>query len=135
MVLNARLREHESYWKSSFAISFLRLLDELVFKRETNNLLIVYGDADCNGQATHSYTRIVIQTGQEDSPRQDKIICSMQTLPRSSTHAQSHLGMPNRRKKFTKNGNGPSKGLLREILYNPDAPRIAEAVIKTLDGI
>ncbi|GFU63209.1 hypothetical protein TNCV_1478031 [Trichonephila clavipes] len=35
----------------------------------------------------------------EDSPRQDKIICSMQTLPRSSTDAQSHLGMPNRRNK------------------------------------
>ncbi|GFX60386.1 hypothetical protein TNCV_4076081 [Trichonephila clavipes] len=49
--------------------------------------------------------------GHEDSPRQDKIICSMQTLPRSPTHAQSHLGMPNLRKKVTKNGNGPSEGL------------------------
>ncbi|GFW93684.1 hypothetical protein TNCV_4542111 [Trichonephila clavipes] len=47
----------------------------------------------------------------KDSPRQDKIICSMQTLPRSSTHAQSHLGMPNRRDKVTKNENGPSEGL------------------------
>ncbi|GFX61484.1 ATP-dependent DNA helicase [Trichonephila clavipes] len=46
-----------------------------------------------------------------DSPRQDKIICSMQTLPRSLTDAQSHLGMPNRRNKVTKNGNGPSEGL------------------------
>ncbi|GFS57442.1 general transcription factor II-I repeat domain-containing protein 2A [Trichonephila clavipes] len=45
------------------------------------------------------------------SPRQDKIICSMQTLPRSSTYAQSHLGMPNRCNKVTKNGNGPSEGL------------------------
>ncbi|GFV23764.1 transposase [Trichonephila clavipes] len=35
----------------------------------------------------------------------------MQTLPRSSTHAQSHLEMPNRRNKVTKNGNGPSKRL------------------------
>ncbi|GFU76855.1 hypothetical protein TNCV_4520111 [Trichonephila clavipes] len=41
----------------------------------------------------------------------DKIICSMQTLPRSSTHAQSHLGMPNHRNKVTKNGNGPSEEL------------------------
>ncbi|GFW54181.1 probable RNA-directed DNA polymerase from transposon BS [Trichonephila clavipes] len=49
--------------------------------------------------------------GHEDSPRQDKIICSMQTLPRSSTHAQSHLGMPNRRNKVTTNGNGPSERL------------------------
>ncbi|GFT02561.1 integrase catalytic domain-containing protein [Trichonephila clavipes] len=47
----------------------------------------------------------------------------MQTLPRSSTDAQSHLGMPSRRNKVTKNGNGPSEGLL----YSPDAPRIAEA--------
>ncbi|GFT66217.1 reverse transcriptase domain-containing protein [Trichonephila clavipes] len=73
--------------------------------------------------------------GHEDSPRQDKIICSMQTLPRSSTDAQSHLGMPNRRNKVTKNGNGPSEGLFVELLYSPDAPRIAEAVIKTFDGI
>ncbi|GFX14118.1 hypothetical protein TNCV_1766141 [Trichonephila clavipes] len=29
----------------------------------------------------------------------------------SSTDAQSHLGMPNRRNKVTKNGNGPSEGL------------------------
>ncbi|GFW63272.1 hypothetical protein TNCV_3476881 [Trichonephila clavipes] len=35
----------------------------------------------------------------------------MQTLPRSSTHAQSHLGMPNRRKKLSKNGNGLSERL------------------------
>ncbi|GFU21434.1 hypothetical protein TNCV_2880541 [Trichonephila clavipes] len=49
--------------------------------------------------------------GHEDSPRQDKIICSMQTLPRSLTDAQSHLGMHNRRNKVTKNGNGPSEGL------------------------
>ncbi|GFU14983.1 RNase H domain-containing protein [Trichonephila clavipes] len=73
--------------------------------------------------------------GHEDSPRQDKIICSMQKLSRSSTHAQSHLGMPNHRNKVTKNGNGPCKGLFVEILYSPDAPRIAEAVIKTFDGI
>ncbi|GFV24183.1 hypothetical protein TNCV_3354491 [Trichonephila clavipes] len=44
--------------------------------------------------------------GHEDSARQDKIICSMQTLPRSSTHAQPHLGMPNRRNKVTQNVNG-----------------------------
>ncbi|GFW88655.1 hypothetical protein TNCV_829241 [Trichonephila clavipes] len=76
-----------------------------------------------------------IEGRHEDSPRQDKIICSMQTLPRSSTDAQSHLGMPNRRNKVTKNGNGPSEGLFWELLYSPDAPRIAEAVIKTFDGI
>ncbi|GFV22227.1 hypothetical protein TNCV_477801, partial [Trichonephila clavipes] len=74
--------------------------------------------------------------GHEDSPRQDKIlICSMQALPRSSTDAQSHLGMPNRRNKVTKNGNGPLRDSLWELLYSPDAPRIAEAVIKTFDGI
>ncbi|GFX22755.1 hypothetical protein TNCV_4838921 [Trichonephila clavipes] len=55
----------------------------------------------------------------EDSPRQDKIICSMQTLPRSSTHAQSHLGMPNRRNKVTQNGNGPSGGLFVETPVQP----------------
>ncbi|GFW30174.1 hypothetical protein TNCV_1054851 [Trichonephila clavipes] len=52
------------------------------------------------------YTCKVANRRHEDSPRQDKIICSMQTLPRSSTHAQSRLGMPNRRNKVTKNGNG-----------------------------
>ncbi|GFS86380.1 hypothetical protein TNCV_1681291 [Trichonephila clavipes] len=73
--------------------------------------------------------------GHEDSPRQHKIICSTQTLPRSSIYAQTHLGMPSRRNKVTKNGNGPSEGSLRELLYSPNAPRIAEAVIKTFDGI
>ncbi|GFW12424.1 hypothetical protein TNCV_816771 [Trichonephila clavipes] len=77
---------------------------------------------------------LLLPDGHEDSPRQDKIICSMQTLPRSSTDAQSHLGMPNRRNKVTKNGNGPLRDSLWELLYSPDAPRIAEAVIKTFDG-
>ncbi|GFX59877.1 hypothetical protein TNCV_4983901 [Trichonephila clavipes] len=57
--------------------------------------------------------------GHEDSPRQDKIICSMQTLPRSSTDAQSHFGMPNRRNKVTKNGNGPSEGLFAGAPVQP----------------
>ncbi|GFY15546.1 RNase H domain-containing protein [Trichonephila clavipes] len=72
--------------------------------------------------------------GHKDSPRQDKIICSMQTLPRSSTHTQSHLGMPNRHNKVTKIGMMSVRDSA-EILYSPDAPRIAEAVIKTFDGI
>ncbi|GFU63093.1 hypothetical protein TNCV_4123311 [Trichonephila clavipes] len=59
----------------------------------------------------------------------------MQTLPRSSTDAQSHLGMPNRRNKVTKMGMVPLRDSLWELLYSPDAPRIAEAVIKTFDGI
>ncbi|GFV64648.1 hypothetical protein TNCV_2728581 [Trichonephila clavipes] len=43
----------------------------------------------------------------------------MQTLPRSSTDAQSHLGMPNRRNKVTKNGNGPSEGLFAGAPVQP----------------
>ncbi|GFU88186.1 hypothetical protein TNCV_845791 [Trichonephila clavipes] len=61
----------------------------------------------------HKRTTITLDDGHEDSPRQDKIICSMQTLPRSSTHVQSHLGMPNRHNKVKKNGNDLSEGLLR----------------------
>ncbi|GFW51510.1 hypothetical protein TNCV_4211881 [Trichonephila clavipes] len=37
--------------------------------------------------------------------------------------------------KFLKMGMVPLRDSLREILYSPDAPRIAEAVIKTFDGI
>ncbi|GFV57660.1 RNase H domain-containing protein [Trichonephila clavipes] len=44
---------------------------------------------------------------------------SMQTLPRSSTHTQSHLGMPNRRNKVTKNGNGPTEGLFAGTPVQP----------------
>ncbi|GFV19938.1 hypothetical protein TNCV_3253991, partial [Trichonephila clavipes] len=44
-------------------------------------------------------------------------------------------GMPNRRNKVTKMGMVHLTDYLREILYSPDAPRIAEAVIKTFDGI
>ncbi|GFV27411.1 hypothetical protein TNCV_3796051 [Trichonephila clavipes] len=73
--------------------------------------------------------------GHEDSPRQDKIICSMQTLPRSSTDAQSHLECPTVATKLLKMGMVPLRDSLRELLYSPDAPRIAEAVIKTFDGI
>ncbi|GFU71466.1 hypothetical protein TNCV_2378531 [Trichonephila clavipes] len=71
--------------------------------------------------------------GHEDSPRQDKIICSMQTLPRSSTHAQSEC--PTVATELLKMGMVPLRDSLRELLYSPDAPRIAEAVIKTFDGI
>ncbi|GFV29411.1 hypothetical protein TNCV_438301 [Trichonephila clavipes] len=61
----------------------------------------------------------VISSGHEDSPRQDKIICSMQTLPRFSTHAQSHLGMPKRHNKVTKNRNGLSEGLFAGTPVQP----------------
>ncbi|GFX74174.1 hypothetical protein TNCV_2912071 [Trichonephila clavipes] len=44
---------------------------------------------------------------------------------------QPHLGMPNRRNKVTKNM-VPLRDSLWE--YSPDAPRIAEAVIKTLES-
>ncbi|GFU67479.1 hypothetical protein TNCV_1599611 [Trichonephila clavipes] len=37
--------------------------------------------------------------------------------------------------RLLKIGMVPLRDSLREILYNPDAPRIAEAVIKTFDGI
>ncbi|GFX45104.1 hypothetical protein TNCV_3431521 [Trichonephila clavipes] len=37
--------------------------------------------------------------------------------------------------KLLKMGMVPLRDSLREILYSPDAPRIAEAVIKTFDGI
>ncbi|GFY17590.1 transposable element Tc3 transposase [Trichonephila clavipes] len=47
----------------------------------------------------------------------------------------NHISSPNHRNKVTKNGNGPSGGFLRKLLFSPDAPRIAEAVIKTFDGI
>ncbi|GFV43692.1 hypothetical protein TNCV_880181 [Trichonephila clavipes] len=43
----------------------------------------------------------------------------MQTLPRSSTHAQSHFGMPNRRNKVTKNGNGLSEELFAGTPVQP----------------
>ncbi|GFX38577.1 hypothetical protein TNCV_3475691 [Trichonephila clavipes] len=60
---------------------------------------------------------LLLPDGHEDSPRQEKIICSMQTLPRS--HAQSHLGMPNCRNKVTKNENGPSEGLFAGTPVQP----------------
>ncbi|GFY02786.1 hypothetical protein TNCV_3506661 [Trichonephila clavipes] len=37
--------------------------------------------------------------------------------------------------KLLKMGMVPQRDSLRELLYSPDAPRIAEAVIKTFDGI
>ncbi|GFS73554.1 hypothetical protein TNCV_3742491 [Trichonephila clavipes] len=43
--------------------------------------------------------------------------------------------MPNRRNKVTKNGNGPLRDSFAGTPAQPDAPRIAEAVIKTFDGI
>ncbi|GFX76413.1 hypothetical protein TNCV_5090521 [Trichonephila clavipes] len=85
---------------------------------------------DGSGRSLYLRVRSGSWAEHEDSPRQDKIICSMQTLPRSSTHAQSHLGMPNRRNKVTKNGNGPS-----EELFAGTPVQRAEAVIKTFDGI
>ncbi|GFW02425.1 hypothetical protein TNCV_1733401 [Trichonephila clavipes] len=104
-----------------------------------DNFAIAYTDGSSDRSLSNGGAGIItllLPDGHEDSPRQDKIICSMQTLPRSSTDAQSHFGMPNRRnEEVTKNGNGPSEDSLRELLYSPDAPRIAEAVIKTSDGI
>ncbi|GFU41394.1 hypothetical protein TNCV_2171521 [Trichonephila clavipes] len=69
--------------------------------------------------ATIKFTNKLRSYGHEDSPRQDKILSSMQTLPRSSTVAQSHFGMPNRRNKVTKNGNGPSEGLFAGAPVQP----------------
>ncbi|GFV32796.1 hypothetical protein TNCV_4860081 [Trichonephila clavipes] len=71
----------------------------------------------------------------EDSPRQDKIICSMQTLPRSSTDAQRYRNAQPSQQSYCGVGMVPLRDSLRELLYSPDAPRIAEVVIKTFDGI
>ncbi|GFW31393.1 RNase H domain-containing protein [Trichonephila clavipes] len=103
-----------------------------------DNFAIAYTDGSSDRSLSNGGAGIILllPDGHEDSPRQDKILCSMQTLPRSSTHAQSHLGMPNRCNKVTiKMGMVPLRDSLRELLYSPDTPRIAEAVIKTFDGI
>ncbi|GFT01121.1 hypothetical protein TNCV_4055081 [Trichonephila clavipes] len=70
-------------------------------------------ECDCPRIITSTIARLRTEhlKGMKIHPDKDKIICSMQTLPRSSTHAQLHLGMPNRRNKVTKNGNSPSKRL------------------------
>ncbi|GFX06562.1 hypothetical protein TNCV_3017961 [Trichonephila clavipes] len=77
----------------------------LVHGRYFISLLPPIGNQWRRSPIRHLGTRPLGVTG---SP---EVICSMQTLPRSSTDAQSHLGMPNRRNKVTKNGNGPSEGL------------------------
>ncbi|GFX34188.1 hypothetical protein TNCV_2893951 [Trichonephila clavipes] len=68
----------------------------------------------------------------EDSPRQDKMICSMPDLQLTPNHI---LECPTVATKLLKMGMVPLRDSLRELLYSPDAPRIAEAVIKTFDGI
>ncbi|GFX83071.1 uncharacterized protein TNCV_4986651 [Trichonephila clavipes] len=117
--------------------SMKKAVEETVEMKNNNRDITAAFDGSWQKRGHTSLNGVIsatsLETGHGDSPRQDKIICSMQTLPRSSTHAQSHLEIPNRRKNVTKNGNGPSEGLFAEILYSPDAPRIA-AVIKTLDG-
>ncbi|GFU53096.1 hypothetical protein TNCV_3098801 [Trichonephila clavipes] len=60
----------------------------------------------------------------EDSPRPD-----LQLTP---NHI---LECPTVATKLLKMGIVPLGDSLRELLYSPDAPRIAEAVIKTFDGI
>ncbi|GFU00575.1 hypothetical protein TNCV_1612061 [Trichonephila clavipes] len=86
-----------------------------------DNFAIAYTDGSSDRSLNNGGAGIILllPDGNEDSPRQDKIICSMQTLTRSSTDAQSHLGMPNRRNKVTKNGNGPSEGLFAGTPVQP----------------
>ncbi|GFX26612.1 RNase H domain-containing protein [Trichonephila clavipes] len=102
-----------------------------------DNFAIAYTDGSSDRSLSNGGAGIILllPDGHEDSPRQDKILCSMQTLPRSSTHAQSHLECPTVATKLLKMGMVPLRDSLRELLYSPDAPRIAEAVIKTFDGI
>ncbi|GFU55396.1 hypothetical protein TNCV_2549851 [Trichonephila clavipes] len=51
-------------------------------------------------------------------------------------HQSNHiLECPTVATKLLKMGMVPLRDSLRELLYSPDAPRIAEAVIKTFDGI
>ncbi|GFT01034.1 RNase H domain-containing protein [Trichonephila clavipes] len=76
---------------------------------------------DCSRIITSTIARLRTEhlKGMKIHPDKDKIICSMQTLSRSPTDAQSHLGMPNRRNKVTKNGNGPSEGLFAGTPVQP----------------
>ncbi|GFT32283.1 RNA-directed DNA polymerase from mobile element jockey [Trichonephila clavipes] len=140
---------------SNFTSEFMAIREALILYQQDPHVidstegLVIFSDSKSaieairNGETNISCDIITLleqlqnkgKSWHEDSPKQDKIICSMQTLPRSSTHAQSHLGMPNRRNKVTKMGMVPLRDSLRELLYSPDAPRIAEAVIKTFDGI
>ncbi|GFV90115.1 RNase H domain-containing protein [Trichonephila clavipes] len=73
--------------------------------------------------------------GHEDSPRQDKVISSMQTCPDLQLTPNHILECPTVATKLLKMGMVPLRDSLRELLYIPDAPRIAEAVIKIFDGI
>ncbi|GFV36581.1 hypothetical protein TNCV_2261001 [Trichonephila clavipes] len=73
--------------------------------------------------------------GQEDPPRQDKIICSNQNCPDLQLTPNHILECPTVATKLLKMGMVPLRESLRELLYSPDAPRIAEAGIKTIDEI
>ncbi|GFW36181.1 hypothetical protein TNCV_4930431 [Trichonephila clavipes] len=84
----------------------------------------------CRGENSASFLQSARCIRHEDSPRQDKIICSRQQL--TPNHI---LECPTAATKLLKMGMVPLRDSLRKILYSPDAPRIAEAVIKTFDGI
>ncbi|GFV59097.1 hypothetical protein TNCV_649861 [Trichonephila clavipes] len=74
--------------------------------------------------------------GHEDSPRQDQITyVQCKHCPDLQLTPNHILECPTVATKLLKMGMVPLRDSLREILYSPDAPRIAEAVIKTFDGI
>ncbi|GFT06075.1 hypothetical protein TNCV_1594991 [Trichonephila clavipes] len=86
-----------------------------------DNFAIAYTDGSSDRSLSSGGAGIflLLPDGHEDSPRQDKTIYLMQALPGSSTHAQSHLGMPNRRNKVTKNENDPSEDLFAGTPVQP----------------
>ncbi|GFW75044.1 hypothetical protein TNCV_447501 [Trichonephila clavipes] len=73
--------------------------------------------------------------GHEDSPDKTRSYVQSKHCPDLQLTPNHILECPTVATKLLKMGMVPLRDSLREILYSPDAPRIAEAVMKNFDGI
>ncbi|GFU06150.1 transposable element Tcb2 transposase [Trichonephila clavipes] len=84
----------------------------------------------CNG-----YPHMSTLRGMKIHPDKTRSYVQCKHCPDLQITPNPILECPTVATKLLKMGLAPLRDSLREILYNPDAPRIAEAVINTFDGI
>ncbi|GFX04199.1 RNase H domain-containing protein [Trichonephila clavipes] len=130
--------------ETNISCDIITLLEQLHSKRKSSILQwipahvnIEVTEFDCPRIITSTIARLRTEhfKGMKIHPDKTRSYVKCKHCPDLQLTPNHILKCPIVATKLLKMGMVPLRDSLREILYSPDAPRIAEAVIKTFDGI
>ncbi|GFX30021.1 RNase H domain-containing protein [Trichonephila clavipes] len=130
--------------ETNISCDIITLLEQLHNKRKScilqwipAHVNIEVTEFDCPRIITSTIARLRTEhlKGMKIHPDKTRSYVQCKHCPDLQLTPNHILECPTVATKLLKMGMVPLRDSLRELLYSPDAPRIAEAVIKTLDGI